>query len=824
MPNIIISPSYSNPTGIPRMDFIGASGSGISLQVLGNGGVSFVGTSGALFSISDSLIGSLMAVTDIGGVPILEVFDSDKVVMGRYGSNTFVVSGSGASFGTDFIYRDRVLYVSGNTRFDGHLFSGTANLADIYYPRSNPSGYITGIGSLASVSQLNSLSGYINSQDYITGSSLFNLVNGLSGQANIKFATVANLQSTGQTLYNLTTALSGQLNTNFATVGNITYLSGVIYATGSLLSAVRVTGSNIINSVNLSGIGGAKVFTSGGYVFISGGGSSGGGGATLDTTSAITVPVTSNAVVNGTALRTAYAAAKILTPNGAALSATNRAVLFVPPGKYDLVTTPLTLDTQFVDLVGVSGNPEHVLITSIVSALNSGTLVQTANDVLISGVTLENEHTNWENANLTEADPSAYMPNSGLAATKLRDVVMRSSGEGRSMRLHVNYAGTYTNCVSGMLSFGYGYGGTASGTFTNCTGGDYSFASDGTASGTFTNCVGGNYSFGSSGAASGTFNNCNGGTNCFGGNGGTAGGTFVNCISSDYSFGSTATGIFTRCIGGDYSFGSTESSGTFTDCIGGTQCFTAGDSICSGLYVNCRATSVSFGGYSGIATGTFIDCRSGDYSFGGDTYGTASGVFTNCISGQRSFGSGTASGVFTNCVGGLYSFGMTTASGTFKYCTGASNTFGGVASGNFIHCTAGDNSFGVGGAASGVFTNCTAGDISFGIGGAASGTFTNCKAGFLSFGGEYGTISGTFINCTGGAECFGSFGSSISGVLTNCTGGAYSFGAAGSTGSTIAGSTCRLYFCRITSGTFTARTSGAKIKRSFEGDTEVNDA
>jgi len=42
------------------------------------------GSSGELFSITDSLTGSLFAVNDISGLPILEVFDDDTIHMGSY--------------------------------------------------------------------------------------------------------------------------------------------------------------------------------------------------------------------------------------------------------------------------------------------------------------------------------------------------------------------------------------------------------------------------------------------------------------------------------------------------------------------------------------------------------------------------------------------------------------------------------------------------------------------------------------------------------------------------------------------------------------------
>ena len=65
------------------------SGSGQNvLTVIGSGDTEPLftvrGSSGELFSITDDLTGSLFAVNDISGLPILKVFDDDTVLMGNY--------------------------------------------------------------------------------------------------------------------------------------------------------------------------------------------------------------------------------------------------------------------------------------------------------------------------------------------------------------------------------------------------------------------------------------------------------------------------------------------------------------------------------------------------------------------------------------------------------------------------------------------------------------------------------------------------------------------------------------------------------------------
>jgi hypothetical protein len=55
------------------------------------------GSQGQLFSVVDSLTGSLMSVNDVSGLPILEVFSDDRVVMGTYGTPAIIISGSVAN-------------------------------------------------------------------------------------------------------------------------------------------------------------------------------------------------------------------------------------------------------------------------------------------------------------------------------------------------------------------------------------------------------------------------------------------------------------------------------------------------------------------------------------------------------------------------------------------------------------------------------------------------------------------------------------------------------------------------------------------------------
>ncbi|NBC11287.1 MAG: hypothetical protein GVY24_06050 [Planctomycetes bacterium] len=259
----------------------------------------------------------------------------------------------------------------------------------------------------------------------------------------------------------------------------------------------------------------------------------------LASTSTVAVRASGSPAENGAVLRAAYAQARALTPNGAALAADNRATVLVGPGVYHLGTLDgdthgLQIDTEFVDLVGLTGRPEHVRIeaTSDGSTASRGTIEQTADDVLIAGVTMYLDGGDYSQG-YEEGDPSAYFPGDNLPNTVLRDCVFEADNDARYTRPEQEYSGTYIRCIGGAGTFAVGA--QASGTFTDCVVAEETFGYYADASGVFTRCVAGWYAFGWYADASGTF---------------------IDCTSTNwYVFGWTASGTFIRCTAADSAFG-----------------------------------------------------------------------------------------------------------------------------------------------------------------------------------------------------------------------------------------------------------------------------
>jgi hypothetical protein len=271
----------------------------------------------------------------------------------------------------------------------------------------------------------------------------------------------------------------------------------------------------------------------------------------------VNVKLTDSAVTNGQNLVEAYNYAKTLTPNGAALSATNRVSVIIQPGNYTLAAE-LAVNTQFVDLIGLGAiKLERGAVPAVI--IGGNTLNVTANDVRVQGISVGSQ---------------AFKSGNNLPSQIFEDCVGGTS----SFASLNNASGTFINCISNGVD-GFGGLGTASGTFINCTAtGSTSFGGT-TISGTFINCTAtGSQCFGgNSSTVSGTFINCTA-TNItsFGGFGSTVSGTFINCTAtSTLCFGAegTITGKFYQCrlAGSGDNFGIVTGTGLMRNCINGNN-------------------------------------------------------------------------------------------------------------------------------------------------------------------------------------------------------------------------------------------------------------
>ena len=129
--NIVITPNR-NQSAQPEIDFTGFGNTTISLKVLDDsyGTLSFEGSAGQLFAITNNLtVGSIFSVSDVSGIPSIDVNANGNVSLGAYTSNVAIGLTNATS----------KLHVSGNSLFT----SGITTISNL----SSTNGVFTNINS-----------------------------------------------------------------------------------------------------------------------------------------------------------------------------------------------------------------------------------------------------------------------------------------------------------------------------------------------------------------------------------------------------------------------------------------------------------------------------------------------------------------------------------------------------------------------------------------------------------------------------------------------------------------------------------------------------
>jgi hypothetical protein len=78
--NIVITPNVGSSSSQPTIVFTGQNAVPITLRVTDDGTLSWEGTVGQLFSISNIVSGTLFTVNDASGNPLLEIKDTPEIV------------------------------------------------------------------------------------------------------------------------------------------------------------------------------------------------------------------------------------------------------------------------------------------------------------------------------------------------------------------------------------------------------------------------------------------------------------------------------------------------------------------------------------------------------------------------------------------------------------------------------------------------------------------------------------------------------------------------------------------------------------------------
>jgi hypothetical protein len=169
----------------------------VPLQVYGSGSLVFdvQGSQGQLFSVTDSLSGSLFSVNDISGLPILEVFSDDKLVAGSFGTNAFVVSGTTTTVSGSLAVSGSATVNGGTVWHSGNDGSGSGLDADTL-DGLHASSFLTAHPSVSAAGSSNN-SGRTYIQDILLDS--FGHITGITTATETVVDTDTNYYVTGAT-------------------------------------------------------------------------------------------------------------------------------------------------------------------------------------------------------------------------------------------------------------------------------------------------------------------------------------------------------------------------------------------------------------------------------------------------------------------------------------------------------------------------------------------------------------------------------------------------------------------------------------------------
>ena len=239
--NILITPNIGAAAD-PKLVFSGADAStaaqNITLTVYPtNGGtLSFDGSTGQLFSVTNSMSGTIFSANDVSGIPSIEVIDTGLVKVAQYSGN--VLLGTGTDTGL------AKLQVTGSLSITGNMLYPT-NSKSIYGPNTTWSSYlhvggdgVNGISRTGSIASIVTTNGNMHID---SGSDKAMYLNHYSGTGGIQFGNGA--QSITATLTG-----AGVFNgTNVTVNGNQTLHAGNYSSYALPLSGGTLTGKLRIN-------------------------------------------------------------------------------------------------------------------------------------------------------------------------------------------------------------------------------------------------------------------------------------------------------------------------------------------------------------------------------------------------------------------------------------------------------------------------------------------------------------------------------------------------------------------------------------------------
>lgn len=170
--NIVIIPSIGASTGTnPRILFTGgdvSSSATIALSVFNSGTqgtLSFTGNSGQLFSITDSMAGTIFSVNGISGIPSIEVLDTGLIKLAEYNGSVAI--------STSTVVSGYELSVFGGTSLNGNnQITGVTTVTNTTSATNTTTGALQVVGGVGVQGDLYARNIFSNNSPVLTAASL----------------------------------------------------------------------------------------------------------------------------------------------------------------------------------------------------------------------------------------------------------------------------------------------------------------------------------------------------------------------------------------------------------------------------------------------------------------------------------------------------------------------------------------------------------------------------------------------------------------------------------------------------------------------------
>lgn len=233
--DIVVTPFRNDANNDPVIRFSAGDAStnsdmNVRFYATSNGTLSFEGTAGQLFSITNNLTGTLFSVNDISGIPSIEVDSNGKISMAHFGGNVGVGT-SNAQYKLD---------VSGDMRVTGNVILGDASTDTITLNGTTI--------SLGNNQNIDSGTLFIDATNNEVGIGTTNPTSNLHviGTANITSNLVVQGADVFRTMSGANTAVGAGANAYSATIGaaSNTYLLTTLAGANTAVG----TGANTVGS------------------------------------------------------------------------------------------------------------------------------------------------------------------------------------------------------------------------------------------------------------------------------------------------------------------------------------------------------------------------------------------------------------------------------------------------------------------------------------------------------------------------------------------------------------------------------------------------